>query len=203
MEFKGKYTIPASPDEVWTALRDPAILAASIPGCEKLEKLTASEYQAVTTLKVGPVKARFQGKVHIEDVAAPPGIARAMRLSGEGQGGAAGFARGQSEVHLAPANGDTILQYSANAIIGGKLAQIGQRLIDGAAKSIADEFFSKFTSLMQARHAAPAVEAAVLPTATAPRIDSIPSDEGLTPQVWVAGLIGIIVILLIFFSIVL
>ena len=103
----------------------------------------------------------------------------------------------------AAANGDTILQYSANAIIGGKLAQIGQRLIDGAAKSIADEFFSKFTSLMQARHAAPAVEAAVVPSATAPRIDPIPSDEGLTPQVWVAGLIGIIVILLIFFSIVL
>ena len=199
MEFKGKYAIPASPDEVWTALRDPAVLAACIPGCEKVEKLDTSEYQAVTTLKVGPVKARFQGKVHIEDVAAPPGAARAMRLSGEGQGGAAGFARGQSEVHLAPADGNTILQYSANAIVGGKLAQIGQRLIDGAAKSIADEFFSKFTSLMQARHATPAVEA----TTTAANVSAIPSDEGLTPQVWVVGLIGIIVILLIIFSIVL
>jgi hypothetical protein len=201
MEFKGKYTIPAMPDEVWTALRDPAVLAECIPGCEKIEKLTTSEYQAITTLKVGPVRARFQGKVHIEDVDAPPGVARAMHLRGEGQGGAAGFARGQSEVQLAPVDGNTILQYRANAIVGGKLAQIGQRLIDGAAKSIADEFFSKFASLMQARHSVPAVEATA--TVTAPSIASVPPDEGLTPQVWVAGLIGIIVILLIFFSIVL
>ena len=199
MEFKGKYTIPGSPDEVWTALHDPAILAACIPGCEKVEKLTTSEYQAVAILKVGPVRARFQGKVNIEDVAAPPGVAYAMRLSGEGQGGAAGFARGQSEVHLAPSDGNTILQYSANAIVGGKLAQIGQRLIDGATKSIADDFFSKFTSLMKDRDAAHAAEA----TATAPNVETIPPDEGLAPQVWVAGLIGIIVILLIFFSIVL
>ena len=199
MEFKGKYTIPASPDEVWTALHDPAILAASIPGCEKVEKLTTSEYQAVAILKVGPVRARFQGKVNIEDVAAPPGVAHAMRLSGEGQGGAAGFARGQSEVHLAPANGNTILQYSANAIVGGKLAQIGQRLIDGAAKSIADDFFRKFASVMQDHHAAPAAATIAAPS----NVEAISPDEGLAPQVWVAGLIGIIVILLIFFSVVL
>jgi carbon monoxide dehydrogenase subunit G len=199
MEFKGKYTIPASPNEVWTALHDPEMLAACIPGCEKVEKIGASDYQAIATLKIGPVKARFQGKVQIEDAAPPTGVARAMRLSGEGQGGAAGFARGQSEVHLTPANGTTILQYSANAIVGGKLAQIGQRLIDGAAKSIADDFFGKFSSQMQARHAAPAAE----PVTVAPAAPATPPDEGLAPQVWVAGLIGIIVILLIFFSIVL
>jgi len=199
MEFKGKYAIPASPDEVWTALHDPAILAACIPGCEKVEKLTTSEYQAIATLKVGPVKARFQGKVQINDAAAPPGISHAIRLTGEGQGGAAGFARGQSEVQLSAANGGTILQYSANAIVGGKLAQIGQRLIDGAAKSIADDFFGRFSSLMQSRHAAPPAEPVAVPTAAQTR----PPDEGLAPQVWVAGLIGIIVILLIFFSIVL
>jgi uncharacterized protein len=198
MEFKGKYTIPASPDEVWTALHDPEMLAACIPGSEKVEKISASEYLAVASLKVGPVKARFQGKVQIDDAAAPPGVAHAMRLSGEGQGGAAGFARGQSEVHLTGDNGATILQYSANAIVGGKLAQIGQRLIDGAAKSIADDFFGKFSTLMQTRHAAPAAAPATTPGAPAN-----PPDEGLAPQVWVAGLIGIIVILLIFFSIVL
>jgi uncharacterized protein len=199
MEFKGKYTIPASPDEVWTALHDPAVLAACIPGCEKVEKLTASEYQAIATLKVGPVKTRFQGKVQINDAAAPPGVAYAMRLIGEGQGGAAGFARGQSDVQLTPENGGTILQYSANAIVGGKLAQIGQRLVDGAAKSIADDFFGRFSSLMQSRHPAPPAEPVTVP----PTVQTRPPDEGLAPQVWVAGLIGIIVILLIFFSLVL
>ncbi len=197
MEFKGKYSIAASPDEVWTALHDPATLAASIPGCETVERVTGDEYRASATLKVGPVKARFQGKVQIRDMPAPPGNAYAMVLSGEGQGGAAGFARGESEVRLSAFEGKTILEYSAKAAIGGKLAQIGQRLIDGAAKSIADEFFSRFSALMASRAAPPAA------APTAPPAESATDDEGLAPQVWVAGLIGIIVILLIFFSIVL
>ncbi len=197
MEFKGKYIIPASPDEVWTALHDPATLAASIPGCESVEQIAAGEYRASATLKVGPVKARFQGKVQIRDMPAAPGNAYAMTLSGEGQGSAAGFARGESGVRLSTSEGKTLLEYNAKAVVGGKLAQIGQRLIDGAAKSIADEFFAKFSALMATRHAAPAAA----PSQSTPA--SAPADEGLAPQVWVAGLIGIIVILLIFFSIVL
>ncbi len=201
MDFKGKYTIPATPDQVWAALREPATLSACIPGCESVEQVSPNEYRAVATLKVGPVKARFQGKVMIDDMIPPPGIAHAMRLSGEGQGGAAGFARGQSEVHLAAEGNQTILEYSAKAIIGGKLAQIGQRLIDGAAKSVADEFFAKFSATMQTKATAPAsVRTSPAPAAPLPQP---PAAEGLAPQVWVAGLIGIIVILLIFFSIVL
>jgi hypothetical protein len=196
MEFKGKYNIPANPDEVWAALHDPITLAAAIPGCESVERLGDNEYRASATLKIGPVKARFQGKVQIRDMPAPAGSRYAMLLSGEGQGGAAGFARGESEVRLSSPEGTTVLEYSAKAIVGGKLAQIGQRLIDGAAKSIADEFFAKFSGLM-ANRSAPALP----PTAPPPATASV--DEGLAPQVWVAGLIGIIVILLIFFSIVL
>lgn len=201
MDFKGKYSIPAAPDQVWAALRQPATLSACIPGCESVEQLSPNQYQAVATLKIGPVKARFHGKVTIEDVIPPPGIARAMRLTGDGQGGAAGFARGQSEVHLAAAGNQTILEYTAKAAVGGKLAQIGQRLIDGAAKSVADEFFARFSALMGTKIAAVAPAPASLPPA-APVLEPPPS-EGLAPQIWVAGLIGIIVILLIFFSIVL
>jgi uncharacterized protein len=200
MEFKGKYSLPATPDRVWEALHDPAILSASIPGCEKLEKISEREYKATATLKIGPVKARFQGKVTLEDVPPPAGIAHAMVLTGEGQGGAAGFARGQSEVRLSSAGDTTLLEYNANANVGGKLAQVGQRLIDGAAKSLADDFFSRFSAVMQpSPPAAPA--ARVAPAATIPA--EPPAGEGLAPQIWVAGLIGIIVILLVFFSIVL
>lgn len=201
MDFKGKYTIPAAPDQVWAALREPATLSACIPGCESVEQVSRNEYRAVATLKVGPVKARFQGKVMINDVIAPPGIAHAMRLSGEGQGGAAGFARGQSEVHLAAEGSQTILEYSAKAVVGGKLAQIGQRLIDGAARSVADEFFARFSALMQTKIAA--IMPAPASPAPAVPVPEPPPSEGLAPQIWVAGLIGIIVILLIFFSIVL
>ena len=151
MEFKGKYSVPASPDEVWDALHDPGILAAAIPGCEAVEKISATEFKARAVVKIGPLKARFEGKVHLQELAPQAGVARSMILKGEGQGGAAGFARGQSEVRLSPDGQGTVLEYSANVTVGGRLAQVGQRLIDGAAKMLADEFFAKFTAQMQAR----------------------------------------------------
>ena len=201
MEFKGKYSLPANPERVWQALHDPAALSASIPGCETLEKISEGEYKATATLKIGPVKARFQGKVTIEDVSPPASAAYAMVLTGEGQGGAAGFARGRTEGWLSSEGENTLLEYNANGIVGGKLAQIGQRLIDGASKSMADEFFARFSALMQPAAPAPDV------SSTAPRdagtAEPPPAGEGLAPQIWVAGLIGIIVILLVFFSIVL
>jgi len=197
MEFKGKYSIPASPGAVWAALHEPEMLAAAIPGCEGVDRISDTEFKARAMIKVGPVKARFEGKVKLEELPPPAGFVRAMLLKGEGQGGAAGFARGESEVRLAQDGDGTVLEYDAKAIVGGRLAQVGQRLIDGAAKALADEFFAKFAALMTAQAVPAPAEAAAPPTKAPPR------DEGLAPQVWVAGLIGIIIILLIVFSIVL
>lgn len=194
MEFKGRYSIPASPQAVWDALHDEAVLARSIPGCETVQKISDTEFKASATIKIGPVKARFEGRVQLAQRTPEPGFSHALTLKGEGQGGAAGFARGESDVRLAPEpGGKTALEYDAKAIVGGRLAQLGQRLIDGAAKSIADEFFAKFTADMTAR----AAESAPAPA------QSLPREEGLGPQFWVAGLIGIVIILLIVFSVVL
>jgi carbon monoxide dehydrogenase subunit G len=206
MDFKGQYSIPASPDAVWAALHDPEILAKAIPGCESLEKLSDAEMRAKAAIKIGPVKARFEGKVTIEELAPPPGFAHAMKLKGEGQGGAAGFARGESEVRLSPDAAGTLLQYDAKATVGGRLAQVGQRLIDASAKTLADEFFAKFASAMQGEEPPPPAVGPVGPSTPAAAVApprEPPREEGLAPQIWVAGLIGVIIILLIVFSIVL
>jgi hypothetical protein len=194
MDFKGKYSIPAAPERVWAALHEPEILAASIPGCEGVERISATDYRAQTTIKIGPVKARFEGRVQLQELPAPAGVSHALLLKGEGQGGAAGFARGESEVRISPEGKGALLEYVAKATIGGRLAQVGQRLIDSAAKSLADEFFAKFALLMQAQAGAANKQA---PT------QAQKPEEGLTSQIWVAGLIGTIIILLIVFSIVL
>jgi carbon monoxide dehydrogenase subunit G len=152
LDFTGRYQIPARPDSVWTALHDPAVLAACIPGCHGVARLDDTTYEAKATLKVGPLKATFTGKVTWKDAPVPEGFIHAGVLSGEGQGGPVGFARGRSEIFLAPSGAETTLTYNAKATIGGKLAQIGQRLIDATAKSVADEFFSKFDALMRARN---------------------------------------------------
>jgi len=197
MDFKGKYSIPAGPDAVWAALHEPEMLAAALPGCDGVEKLNDGEFKARATIKVGPVKAHFEGKVQFQDVEPPDGVAHAMILKGEGQGGAAGFARGESQVRLSAEGDGTLLEYDAKAMIGGRLAQVGQRLIDGAAKALADEFFAKFAILMQAEAASRAS-----PPAAAPPGGAASREEGLAPQIWVAGLVGIVIILLIVFSIV-
>jgi uncharacterized protein len=127
---------------VWQKLNDPEVLKACIPGCESLEKLSDNEFQAVATNKIGPVKARFKGKVRLTDLDPPNGY----RISGEGDGGVAGFAKGGATVTLKPKDGGTLLSYNVEAQIGGKLAQIGQRLVNGAARKLADQFFAKFVS---------------------------------------------------------
>jgi uncharacterized protein len=199
MDFKGKYSIPARPAAVWSALHEPQMLAASIPGCETVERLSPTEFKARAVVKIGPVKARFEGKVELRELEPPPGVAHAMMLKGEGQGGAAGFARGESQVRISAEGEGSLLEYDAKAVVGGRLAQVGQRLIDGAAKALADEFFAKFANLMQPHAAPPAVPSTPAPLAA----EGKPREEGLAPQIWVAGLIGIIVILLIVFSTVL
>jgi carbon monoxide dehydrogenase subunit G len=167
MDFSGRYLIPAPPDAVWSALHDPDVLAACIPGCHGVTRLSDTAYEAKATLKVGPLKATFSGKVTWTDMPLPAGFTHAGVLSGEGQGGAVGFARGTSQIFLASDGAGTSLTYDARANIGGKLAQIGQRLIDASAKAVADDFFSKFDALMRARvEVLPKVEAAAAPTAS-------------------------------------
>jgi len=142
MNMSGEYQLAASPEAVWEKLNDPETLKTSIPGCEQLDKLSDTEFQAVATVKIGPVKARFKGKVHLTDLNPP----HSYKISGEGEGGVAGFAKGGATVALAPKDGGTLLSYNVEAQIGGKLAQLGQRLVNGAAKKVADDFFKNFAA---------------------------------------------------------
>src|SRR5262249_41092803 len=136
MEFSGEYRIPAPRQKVWEALNDPAILQQCIPGCETLEKASDTELKATVRMKIGPVSASFGATAALTDRDPPNGY----RITGEGQGGAAGFAKGGAVVKLTDAEGDTVLNYTADAQVGGKIAQIGARLIDGTARKLADEF---------------------------------------------------------------
>ncbi len=146
MTMTGEVELPASREQVWAKLNDPEVLKASIPGCEQLDKLSDTEFQAVATNKIGPVKARFKGKVTLSDLDPPNGY----KISGQGDGGVAGFAKGGAIVTLSEKNGGTLLTYNVEAQIGGKLAQLGQRLVNGAAKKLADQFFEKFAEAVKA-----------------------------------------------------
>ena len=144
MEIKGEYKIAAPREKVFAALNDVTILQACIPGCETLEKTSETEMKAKVRMRIGPVSAAFTGKVTLSDLDPPNGY----RISGEGQGGAAGFAKGGAVVTLREDAGDTILNYNVDAQVGGKIAQVGARLIDGTAKKLADEFFGKFATMV-------------------------------------------------------
>jgi len=142
MTMNGEYQLAVPRETVWQKLNDPETLKACIPGCEQLDKLSDTEFQAVATTKIGPVKAKFKGKVTLSDLDPPNGY----KISGQGDGGVAGFAKGAATVTLAPKDGGTLLSYAVEAQVGGKIAQIGQRLINGAAKKMADDFFQKFAT---------------------------------------------------------
>ena len=145
MDIKGEYRIAAPRDKVFAALNDADVLKACIPGCESLEKLSDTEMTAKVRLRIGPVSAAFTGKVTLSDIDPPNGY----RISGEGEGGVAGFAKGGATVALSEKDGGTLLTYNVEAQIGGKLAQLGQRLINGSAKKLADEFFANFARAVQ------------------------------------------------------
>jgi len=184
MEFSGEYRIPASREKVWEALNDPAVLQQCIPGCETLEKSADNELKATVRMKIGPVSAKFGGKVTLSDMDPPNGY----RISGEGQGGAAGFAKGGAVVKLTEADSATVLNYTADAQVGGKIAQIGARLIDGTAKKLADEFFSKFSEVVGGTAPAPAEAAADDPTpAPTAAATPAPSTAGNGPGAGVNG----------------
>lgn len=188
MDLTGEYRIPAPRGAVWKALNDPEILRQCIPGCEEIQKLSDTEMTAKVTAKIGPVKAGFNGKVTLSDLDPPNGY----KISGEGQGGVAGFAKGGAVVRLADDAGGTVLSYAANANVGGKLAQIGSRLVEAAAKQMADQFFGKFAEV---------VGSAAAPAAAAPAVaPPPPARPALSPVIWVAGLIVIVIILLLIFG---
>lgn len=153
MDMTGEYKIAAPRERVWAALNDPDILRQAIPGCEELNKLSDTELEAAARAKIGPVSARFKGKVTLSELNPPESYV----LSGEGSGGAAGFAKGEARVVLTSEGDATTLRYTVKATIGGKLAQLGQRLVDGAAKKMADDFFDKFSDLAGGKIAPPAV----------------------------------------------
>ena len=145
MTMSGEYELPVPRETVWEKLNDAETLKACIPGAEQLDKLSDTELQAVVTTKIGPVKAKFKGKVHLTDLDPPNGY----KISGEGDGGIAGFAKGGATVRLTDKDGGTLLTYNVEAQIGGKLAQLGQRLVNGAAKKLADDFFTKFAAAVK------------------------------------------------------
>lgn len=156
MDMSGEYRIPAPRERVWAALNDPLILKQAIPGCERLEKVSDSELEATVRSKIGPVSASFAGKVTLSDLVPP----ESYRISGEGKGGAAGFAKGGADVRL-EADGDaTVLRYNATAEVGGKLAQIGSRLVQGTARKMADDFFGRFAQIVGGAEPATAMDQA-------------------------------------------
>ena len=159
MTMTGQVMLPADRATVWAALNDPGILKSSIPGCQELDKVSDTEFTATAKVTVGPVKATFKGKVNLSDIDPPNGY----RISGEGQGGVAGFAKGGAKVRLEDGeNGGTRLNYDVEANVGGKLAQLGGRLINGIAKKYADEFFTNFAKALAPGEAAPTSAAHVV-----------------------------------------
>jgi carbon monoxide dehydrogenase subunit G len=198
MEIKGEYKITAPRAKVFAALNDPAVLQACIPGCESLEKTSDTEMKAKVRLRIGPVSASFTGKVTLSDIDPPNGY----RISGEGQGGAAGFAKGGAVVSLREDGADTVLDYNVDAQVGGKIAQVGARLIDGTARKLADEFFGKFAAMVgepmpAAAEAGTASAAAEQPKAGSPA-PSTDAQRGF--RHWLVIGAGAVVLILIFLA---
>jgi len=148
MDMQGSRQLAITQQQAWTALNDPAVLKTCIPGCDKVEPTGENQYAIGMALKIGPVSAKFSGKITLTDIMPP----ESYKLSFEGQGGPAGFGKGSAAVKLTPNADGCDLSYTANASVGGKIAQLGQRLIDGAAKSMAEDFFKRFDLEMQRQH---------------------------------------------------
>jgi carbon monoxide dehydrogenase subunit G len=211
MDMTGERRIPAPRETVWQALNDAEVLKASIPGCESLEKLSDTDMKATATIRIGPISARFAGNVHLADIDPPNGYT----ISGEGQGGVAGFAKGGAKVHLDDDDGGgTLLNYEVHAQVGGKIAQLGARLIDASAKQMADAFFDRFSA-----YVAPPTTAVAAPVATAtaePRrpppppppsaisaLALVPREPfGLPLVAWIGGVIYLFIVILILGSLI-
>jgi len=187
MDMTGERRIPAPRQRVWEALNNPDVLKASIPGCESMEKLGETELKATAAVKIGPIAARFTGKVQLLDLDPP----NSYRIEGEGQGGVAGFAKGGAVVRLVDDGRETLLTYDVKAQVGGKIAQLGARLIDATAKQMADAFFNNFSAAVAAAEPeAGAALAAPMQQATLSVFDLIPDEIGGVPIIgWIGALI--------------
>ena len=175
MEMTGEQLVPVPQERVWQGLNDPEVLKACIAGCESIEKVSDNEYKVAIVAAVGPVKAKFAGKLLLSDLNPP----NSYSLSFEGSGGAAGFGKGGAQVSLKAEGSSTRLSYSAKASVGGKLAQVGSRLIDGVAKKMADDFFTAFNEKL-AGPASPKADDITVPVGAKRRIH---------PAWWVAGVV--------------
>jgi uncharacterized protein len=182
MTMTGDVTLPADRPKVWALLNDPEVLKACIPGCESLEKTGNDGFAAVVKTKIGPVSATFKGKVELSDLAPLVGYT----IKGEGEGGIAGFAKGGAKVSLADAPSGTLLHYDVEAHVGGKIAQLGARLIDGVAKNMADKFFANFAAMAGAAPAGAAQPAAPSAAAAPPMAES-PAPARAAPSAAPAG----------------
>ena len=201
MDMKGEYRIPAPRAAVWAALNDVDVLKAAIPGCDSINRLSDTEIEATVTAKIGPVKASFKGLVTLSDIDPPNGYT----IRGEGKGGPAGFEKGGAKVRLVDVGSETILSYKVDASVGGKIAQIGARLIDSTAKKLADEFFAKFSALAAAKasdHKASASDAqpkahASLETSMTQNQASATVTPILGQNTWIIGALVVVVIVIV------
>jgi hypothetical protein len=193
MEFSGEYTINAPRQKVWEALNDPEVLRQAIPGCQEIDKTSETEMSASVKTKIGPVQATFKGKVTLSDLDPPNGYT----ITGEGQGGVAGFAKGGAQVALTDsADGGTILRYHATGQVGGKIAQVGARLVEGTAKKLADQFFGAFEGLVGAAPSAAAQEPEAA-LETAPAQSQAPSSN---INRWIGGAVVAVIVVIVLVS---
>ena len=190
MELLGERLIPASVDQTWAALNDPTVLKACITGCESVERTGDDAFTAVVALRIGPVSARFKGNLKMTNIVPPTGYT----INFDGQGGVAGFGKGSADVALTPEAGQTRLKYNARATVGGKMAQIGSRLIDATAAKITEDFFKAFETHLQTANA-PAADSLAAPVAATPLVGA--DAPGLGKLWWVIG--AMVVVALIYY----
>ncbi len=198
MEMQGQRQLAVTQQQAWDALNDPSVLKQCVPGCDKLELQDDGRYVVGMALKIGPVSAKFNGKIEMSNVNAP----ESYTLGFDGSGGVAGFGKGVSQVKLTPNAEGTMLDYSVNAQVGGKIAQMGQRLIDGVAKSMADDFFARFDGVLQERFPKLDAQASVDEQASSPAASPSVSLPILTKKpsqtvpktVWIMLAVGIFII---------
>ncbi|MEO6973668.1 MAG: carbon monoxide dehydrogenase subunit G [Rhodoferax sp.] len=190
MDMQANRQLAVTQQQAWDALNDPVVLKTCIPGCDKVEATGENQYAIGLAVKIGPVSAKFAGKINLSDIKPPS----SYNIAFEGQGGVAGFGKGNAQVTLTPNDAGCDLGYVVHASVGGKVAQLGQRLIDGAAKSMAEDFFKRFDDEMQRRFpeayaSKSIVEAQEVATATGTKVSKIPA------WAWVAGVVVVLALI--------